>query len=26
LMQTSLNAAIAHVMSYAPDSNERASR
>ena len=26
LMQTSLNAAIAHIMSFAPDSNERASR
>jgi len=26
LMQTSLNAAIAHIMSFAPDSSERASR
>ena len=26
LMQTSLNAAIAHIMSFAPDSDERASR
>ena len=26
LMQTSLNAAIDHIMSFAPDSSERASR